>query len=44
MFFKKKLTPEQFEFVTVITTAQLYKSMGKMPRESDIESVILKTL
>jgi hypothetical protein len=44
MFFKKKLGPEQFEFVTVITTAQLYKSSGRMPRSSEIEKGILDTL
>jgi hypothetical protein len=44
MFFKKKLAPEQFEFITVITTAQIYKSSGRMPSSSEIEKGILDTL
>ena len=44
MFFKKKLEPEQFEFVTVITTAQLYKTLGRMPSGSEIEKGIMETL
>ena len=44
MFFKKKLGPEQFEFVTVITTAQLYKKIGRMPNSSEIEKGILETV
>lgn len=44
MFFKKSLGPEQFEFVTVITTAQLYKKLRRMPNGSEIEKQILETL
>jgi hypothetical protein len=44
MFFKKKLGPEQFEFATVITTAQLYKTLGRMPSGTEIEKGILETL
>lgn len=44
MFFKKKLGPEQFEFATLITTAQLYKSLGRMPSGAEIEKGILATL
>jgi len=44
MFFKKKLEPEQFEFVTVITAAQLHNSLGRMPKDLEIEKGILETL
>jgi len=40
MFFKKKFTPEQFEFATVISAANLYKAQGSMPMYDKIETAV----
>jgi hypothetical protein len=40
MFFKKKFSPEQFQFATVISAANLYKRLGSMPTYYEIENAV----
>jgi len=40
MFFKKKFSPEQFAFATVISAANLYKRLGSMPNYYEIEDEV----
>ena len=40
MFFKKRFSPEQFEFATVISAANLYKRLGSMPNYDEIENAV----
>jgi len=40
MFFKKALSPEQFEFATIIGTANLMKQTGRMPSTREIEDTV----
>jgi hypothetical protein len=42
MFFKKKMSSEQFEFATIIGAAQIYKSQSKMPSASQIEDAVVE--
>ncbi len=44
MFFKKQASPEQFEFATIISTAQYFSSNGHMPSSTKIEENVVDVL
>lgn len=44
MFFKKAISPDQFQFATLISTGQLYQRLGRMPTFSEIEDQVLNLI
>lgn len=44
MFFKKSISPDQFQFATIISTGQLYKQLGRMPTYAEIENQVLQLI
>jgi hypothetical protein len=44
MFFKKQASPEQFEFATIISTAQYFNLHGHMPSADKIEKNVVDVL
>lgn len=41
MFFKKSISPDQFQFATLISAVNLYRELGRSPKFDEIESQVL---
>jgi hypothetical protein len=41
MFFKKTISPDQFQFATIISVVTLYRQLGEMPSSDAIEGQVL---
>lgn len=41
MFFKKPISPDQFQFATIISAVNLYRQLGRMPNPEEIEGQVL---
>jgi hypothetical protein len=41
MFFKKAISPEQFQFATLISAVNLYRELGRAPNVDEIENQVL---